>query len=66
MPLFWKAYRSDVTDFIATLKERDPLLEERQRDGRALLWDRPQDSVRLAEQRTDRVPQQAYVYQTRV
>lgn len=66
MPLFWKAYRSDLTDFIATLKERDPLLEERQRNGRALLWDRPQDPERLAEQRTDRVPQQPYVYQTKV
>lgn len=66
MPLFWKAYRSDVTDFIATLKERDPLLEERQRHGRALLWDRPQDPQRLAEQHTDRVPQQPYVYQNKV
>jgi hypothetical protein len=66
MPLFWKPYRSDVTDFIATLKQRDPLLEERQRNGRALLWDRPQDRERLAEQRADRVPQQPYVYQTKV
>ncbi|MBA3596260.1 MAG: DUF3460 family protein [Methylibium sp.] len=66
MPLFWKAYRSDVTDFIATLKERDPLLEERQRSGRALLWDRPQDRERLAEQRSDRIPQQSYVYQSKV
>ena len=65
MPLFWKAYRSDVTDFIATLKQRDPKLEERQRQGRALLWDRPQDRERAADEAESRVPQQPYVYQTK-
>lgn len=65
MPLFWKPYRSDVTDFIETLKQRDPRLEEKQRQGRALLWDRPQDREALAEQREARVPQQPYVYQTK-
>jgi len=65
MPLFWKPYRSDVTDFIETLKQRDPQLEERQRAGRALLWDRPQDRLAQAEAREDRVPQQPYVYQTK-
>jgi hypothetical protein len=65
MPLFWKPYRSDVTDFIETLKQRDPQLEERQRAGRALLWDRPQDRAAQAEAREDRVPQQPYVYQTK-
>ena len=65
MPLFWKPYRSDVTNFIETLRQRDPQLEERQRSGRALLWDRPQDRVAQAEAREDRVPQQPYVYQTK-
>jgi hypothetical protein len=65
MPLFWKPYRSDVTDFIETLKQRDPRLEEKQRQGRALLWDRPQDREALADQREARVPQQPYVYQTK-
>jgi len=65
MPLFWKPYRSDVTNFIETLRQRDPQLEERQRNGRALLWDRPQDRVAQAEAREDRVPQQPYVYQTK-
>ena len=41
MPLFWKPYKSDVTQFIDSLKQRDPQLEERQRQGRALLWDKP-------------------------
>lgn len=65
MPLFWKPYRSDVTDFIATLKQQDPQLEEKQRQGRALLWDRPQDAQATAEWREARVPQQPYVYQTK-
>lgn len=65
MPLFWKPYRSDVTDFIATLKQRDPQLEEKQRQGRNLLWDQPQDRQALAEAREARVPQQPYVYQTK-
>jgi hypothetical protein len=65
MPLFWKPYRSDVTDFIATLKQRDPQLEAKQREGRGLLWDKTQDRDALAEARESRVPQQPYVYQTK-
>jgi hypothetical protein len=66
MPLFWKPYRSDVTDFIAKLKKRDPQLEERQRQGRALLWDRSPDRE-LSETAADsKVAQQPYVYQTKV
>lgn len=65
MPLFWKPYKSDTTQFIDSLKQRDPQLEARQRQGRALLWDRPQD--RKAQQEFDeaRVAQQAYVYHTK-
>ena len=40
MPLFWKAYKSDVTSFIETLKANKPTLEEEQRRGRNLLWDK--------------------------
>lgn len=63
MPLFWKPYQSDVTQFIESLKQQDPKLESRQREGRALLWDRPQDRQASAEYRGARVPQQPYVYQ---
>jgi hypothetical protein len=64
MPLFWKPYTSDVTNFIQTLKDSKPTLEAEQRAGRALLWDRALD--RRAQQEWDaaRVPQQPYVYQT--
>lgn len=64
MPLFWKPYQSDVTQFIEELKAAKPTLEAEQRAGRALLWDRPQDREALAEQRAARVPQKPYVYQT--
>lgn len=65
MPLFWKPYKSDITQFLDTLKQRDPQLEERQRQGRALLWDRQIDRVAQSEFGTARVPQQPYVYQTK-
>lgn len=64
MPLFWKPYKSDVTNFIDELKARKPTLEAEQRAGRALLWDRPQDREAQAEYDDARVPQQPYVYQT--
>jgi hypothetical protein len=66
MPLFWKPYKSDVTQFIEELKAGKPTLEEEQRAGRALLWDRRIDRDAQAEYGEARVPQQPYVYQTKV
>ena len=65
MPLFWKAYTSDVTSFIQTLKDAKPSLEAEQRRGRALLWDKRIDLQAAAEDADSRVPQQPYVYQTK-
>ena len=65
MPLFWKPYQSDATQFIESLKKQDPQLEQRQREGRALLWDREQDRDAQAGYKAARVPQQPYVYQTK-
>jgi hypothetical protein len=65
MPLFWKHYKSDVTSFIEELKAKKPALEEEQRQGRALLWDKRQDSGAQAEYDDAKVPQQPYVYQTK-
>jgi hypothetical protein len=65
MPLFWKHYQSDVTRFIDELKAKRPALEEEQKQGRALLWDRQVDRQAQAEQQEARVAQQPYVYQTR-
>lgn len=65
MPLFWKPYTSDVTQFIEQLKAAKPSLEAEQRAGRALLWDRRIDRDAQAEYQEARVPQQPYVYQTK-
>ncbi len=66
MPLFWKPYKSDVSTFLETLKAAKPTLEAEQRAGRALLWDRALDRESLAEWREANVPQQPYVYQSKV
>jgi len=65
MPLFWKPYKSDVSNFIDELKARKPTLEAEQRAGRALLWDRAIDRTAQSEWKDAKVPQQAYVYQTK-
>ncbi|MDI1258647.1 MAG: DUF3460 family protein [Polaromonas sp.] len=65
MPLFWKPYKSDVTQFIDSLKQRDPQLEDRQRQGRSLLWDKAVDRDAQLDFRESNVAQQPYVYQTK-
>jgi len=65
MPLFWKPYTSDVTNFITKLKQERPALEAEQRAGRSLLWDKPIDRDAQAEYGDARVPQQPYVYGTK-
>lgn len=65
MPLFWKPYTSDVTSFIESLKAARPSLEDEQRRGRAIFWDRRIDAVAEEEHGGSRVRQQPYVYQTR-
>lgn len=65
MPLFWKPYKSEVTQFIEELKSKNPKLEDEQRRGRSLLWDRELDRDALSEYQAARVPQQPYVYQTK-
>ncbi|RRS02674.1 DUF3460 family protein [Aquabacterium soli] len=62
MPLFWKPYKSDATQFIESLKQRDPQLEDRQRQGRNLLWDKDLDRDAQAEWRDANVAQSPYVY----
>lgn len=64
MPLFWKPYKSDVTNFIEELKSKKPTLEAEQRAGRALLWDKALDRDAQVQWEQARVPQQPYVYQT--
>ena len=59
-------YTSEITDFIEKMKEQKPTLEAEQRAGRALLWDKHLDRSLLEEYSEAKVPQQPYVYQTRV
>jgi hypothetical protein len=55
-------YESDITRFLRELKERNPQLEQEQRKGRAILWDRPQDPEHARQVREARLPQDPYVY----
>ena len=56
-------YQSDITQFLNQLKEQKPQLEDEQRRGRALLWDKqPIDLEERAEQQASRVQQTAYQY----
>jgi Protein of unknown function (DUF3460) len=65
MPLFWKPYKSEVSSFIDELKAKKPTLEQEQRAGRALLWDKPVDRQAQADFGAAKVAQQPYVYQTK-
>ena len=65
MPWFWKPYKSDVSAFIDELKANRPTLEEEQRAGRSLLWEKRIDREAQTENRASRVAQQPYVYQTK-
>lgn len=57
-------YVSEITQFIDELKTKNPKLEESQRAGRALLWDKAQDRQAQAGFDQARVAQKPYVYQT--
>jgi hypothetical protein len=65
MPWFWKPYKSDVSSFIDALKAKRPTLEDEQRRGRAIWWDRRVDLQAETEYEDARVRQQPYVYQTK-
>lgn len=63
----FQLYESDHTLFIKALKEKNPDIEKGQREGRALLWDKP--PVSLSEQQSQMesaIKQQAYVYQNKL
>ena len=57
-------YESDITRFLRELKQARPQLEEEQRKGRSIWWDKPQDPDTQARNQASRVPQKPYVYQT--
>jgi hypothetical protein len=58
-------YESEHTKFVRELKEKRPDLEEKQREARAIWWDK--DPRALAEGRgmaQGKVPPKPYAYQT--
>lgn len=57
-------YTSDTTLFLERLKTDRPSLEQEQRQGRALLWDKQIDRAFQADAETAKVAQRPYVYQT--
>jgi hypothetical protein len=57
-------YESDLTRFIRELKGKQPEIERRQREGRAIWWDAELDAEQLKRWQESKVPQQPYVYQT--
>ena len=59
-----KNYESEVTQFLNKYKADHPNTEQRQRDGRARLWDKHIDPELQEGFRAGRVPQKPYVYQT--
>lgn len=58
-------YESDLTRFIRELKAKQPDLERKQREGRAIWWDKELDPEQLKHWQESKVPQQPYVYQTK-
>lgn len=62
----FQQYQSEATQFINGLKKDNPKLEQGQREGRALLWDKaPIDLDERKRQLEARVAQQPYVYQNK-
>jgi hypothetical protein len=56
-------YKSEITAFLEDLKGQRPELDEQQRSGRALLWDKaPLDLEERERARLSRIPQKSYVY----
>jgi hypothetical protein len=59
-------YQSEITRFLAQLKQQNPKLEAEQARGRALLWDKEPISLeRQAQLDSAKLAQQAYPYQTK-
>lgn len=57
-------YESEITQFLNQYKRKHDDTEQRQREGRARLWDRNLDAEQLENFRAGRICQRPYVYQT--
>ena len=59
-----KNYESEITQFLRQYKQQHPDVEQRQREGRARLWDKNLDPELQEQFKAGRVQQKPYVYQT--
>jgi hypothetical protein len=58
-------YESEITHFLKTLKAERPHLEEAQKQGRAIWWDKDAIDLEQARRWKDaRVPMKPYPYQS--
>jgi hypothetical protein len=58
-----KKYESDVTRFLRELKQRQPDLERKQREARAIWWDKTLDPEEQARFKQSHLSMPGYVYQ---
>jgi hypothetical protein len=56
-------YESDVTRFLREMKQKKPDLERKQREARAIWWDKTLDPDEQARFQQSRVNMPGYVYQ---
>jgi hypothetical protein len=56
------AYESEFTRFLRELKQQHPELERKQREARAIWWDKTLDADELRRGSESRVRQPGYVY----
>lgn len=65
MNIFYRPkYQSEATQFLESLKAKDPQLDAKRLQGRALLWDKVVDQKSWSDYRAGEVSQKPYVYQT--
>lgn len=57
-------YESEITRFLRELKAARPQIEQEQRRGRAIWWDKPQELQKARDDNQSHVAQKPYVYQT--
>jgi hypothetical protein len=56
------AYESELTGFLRALKKERPELDDKQRQARALWWDRPADPDDVRRWQASQVKSSAYAY----
>ena len=58
-----KNYQSDISKFLVVLKENNPELQSRQREGRLRLWDKVDQNKKSREfEQRKKIKQPSYVY----